>query len=162
MKYLAGIEDIQAAKHRNADSNCCEGRVDRCSTVDMTACITTGTAWEMDSSNADLLGRLRAISISMRCAYFWFGNSSVVSASSATMARKSKIFPVETFLPEKWFMQKTIQFGHTGGRLTNDFKAIAVIWRGKNLSEKDGPGRLLQRRVSAVLICSVLRTSNGW
>jgi len=48
-------------------------------------------------------------------AYFWFGNSSVVSASSATMARKSRMFPVEIFLPEKWFMQKTIQFGHTGG-----------------------------------------------
>jgi len=48
-------------------------------------------------------------------AYFWFGNSSVVSASSATMAKKSKMFPVEIFLPEKWFMQKAIQFGHPGG-----------------------------------------------
>jgi hypothetical protein len=47
--------------------------------------------------------------------YFWFGNRSVVSASSATMAKKSRMFPVEIFLPEKWFMQKTIQFGHTGG-----------------------------------------------
>ena len=49
------------------------------------------------------------------CAHFWFGNSSVVSASSATMAKKSRMFPVEIFLPEKWSMQKTIQFGHTGG-----------------------------------------------
>ena len=60
-------------------------------------------------------------------AYFWFGNISVVSASSATIAKKSKIFPVETFLPEKWFMQKTIQSDHTGGRFTDNFKAIAVI-----------------------------------
>jgi hypothetical protein len=43
------------------------------------------------------------------------------------MARNSRIFPVEVFLPEKWFMQKTIQFGHTGGRFVDNFKAIAVI-----------------------------------
>lgn len=61
LKYLAGIEDIQAAKHRNADSNCCEGSVDRCSTVDMTACITTETAWEIDSFNVDLLGFVRTV-----------------------------------------------------------------------------------------------------
>ena len=60
-------------------------------------------------------------------AYFWFGSSSVVSASSATIARKSRIFPVEIFLPEKWFMQKTIQFGHTGGWFASNFKAIAVV-----------------------------------
>ena len=63
----------------------------------------------------------------MRYIYFWFGNSSVVSASSATMARKSRIFPVEIFLPEKWFVQNTIQFGHTGGRFADNFKAMAVI-----------------------------------
>jgi len=43
------------------------------------------------------------------------------------MARKSRIFPVEMFLPEKWFMQKTIQSGHTGGRFTDNFNATAVI-----------------------------------
>ena len=60
-------------------------------------------------------------------AYFWFGNSSVVSASSATIARKSMIFSVEIFLPEKWFIQNTIQFGHTRGRFADTFKAIAAI-----------------------------------
>jgi len=43
------------------------------------------------------------------------------------MARKFRILPVEIFLPEKWFMQKTIQFGQTGGRFTDSFRAIAVI-----------------------------------
>jgi len=59
-------------------------------------------------------------------AYFWFGNSSVVSASSATIDKKSRIFPVEIFLPENWFMQKTIQFGHTECWFMDDLKAIAV------------------------------------
>lgn len=59
--------------------------------------------------------------------YFWFGNSSVVSASSATIAKKSRMFPVERFLSEKWFMQKTIQFGHTGGWFTDNFKAMDAI-----------------------------------
>jgi hypothetical protein len=56
LKYLAGIECIQAVKHRRADSNCCEGSVDRCSILDMTACIMTGTAWDIDSFSADLWG----------------------------------------------------------------------------------------------------------
>lgn len=43
------------------------------------------------------------------------------------MARKSRIFPVEAFLPEKWLMQKTIQFGHIGDRFMDNFKAMAVI-----------------------------------
>jgi hypothetical protein len=66
MKYLAGIEGIQAVKHRRADSNCCEGSVDRCSIVDMTACIMTGTAWEIDSCSANLLRGVRTVVISMR------------------------------------------------------------------------------------------------
>lgn len=128
LKYLAGIEGIQAAKHRNADSNCCRGSVDRRSTVDMTACITAGTAWEMDSFSVDLFEIVKKrVSDRSGGAYFWFGNSSVVSASSATMAKKSRMFPVEMFLPENWFMQKTIQSGHTGGRFAENFKAIAVI-----------------------------------
>lgn len=56
-----------------------------------------------------------AFHIGAMCTYFWFGNSSVVSASSATMAKKSRIFPVEILRPEKWFMQKTIQSSHIGG-----------------------------------------------
>jgi hypothetical protein len=60
-------------------------------------------------------------------AYFWLGNSSVVSASSATISRKSIILPGDIFFPEKWFMQKTIQFGHTGSRFEDNFKAMAVI-----------------------------------
>ena len=59
--------------------------------------------------------------------HFWFVKSSVVSASSATISRKSMIIPVEIFLPEKWFMEKTIQFGHRGGRFADSFKAMAVI-----------------------------------
>ena len=114
-------------KHRNADSNCCGGRVDRCSTVDMTACITAGTACEIDSLSADLLKSERGSHVDTVCAYFWFGNSSVVSASSATMARKSRMFPVEIFLPEKLFMQNTIQSGQSGGRFTDNLKAMAVI-----------------------------------
>ena len=60
------------------------------------------------------------------CTHFWFGNSSVVSASSATIAKKSMMFPVDMFLPEKWLMQKTIQSGHTRGRFTDNFNAMAV------------------------------------
>jgi len=95
-------------------------------------------------------------------AYFWFGNSSVVSASSATIAKKSRIFPVEIFLSEKWFMQKTIQFGHTGGGFTDDFKAIAVTWGGESLSGKEEFGCLPQRKAFVGLICSALRTSSMW
>jgi hypothetical protein len=128
LKYLAGTEGIQAVKHRSADSNCCIGSVDRCSTVDMTACITSGTAWEIDSSSANLLERVRSGGRGNPVhAYFWFGNNSVVSASSATMAKKSRMFPVEIFLPEKWFMQKTIQSGHSRGRFKDSLKAVAVI-----------------------------------
>ena len=94
--------------------------------------------------------------------YFWFGKSSVVSASSATMARKSRMFPVEIFLSEKWFMQKTIQFGHTRGPFADNFKAIAVIWRGKHLYEKAELGRLLRRKASVGLIHSALRAPSRW
>lgn len=100
--------------------------MDRCSIVDMTACIMTGTAWEIDSFSANLLRRVRAVAYQCTCAYFWFGTSSVVSASSATIARKSMMFPVGIFLPEKWFMQKTTQFGHTRGRFADNFRAMAV------------------------------------
>ena len=36
------------------------------------------------------------------------------------------MFPVGIFLPEKWFMQKTTQFGHTRGRFADNFRAMAV------------------------------------